>query len=280
MHAPPLADLHLHSSHSDGMLEPAALVALCAARGVGMLALTDHDTVAGCAAARDACVEHGVAHVSGVEISCAWSGQTLHLIGLGFDAQDAPLAALLADIRARRAARIREMGERLERKARLPGREMAARVLATAAVPTRQHLARELVAAGQAAGIGEAFGRWLVRGRPGHAPAEWPALAAVIACLRAAGGRPVLAHPHRYKISAGAMRRLLGEFREAGGEAIEVAVGGMGAGELQRLGTLARNHGLAGSSGSDFHDPAVPWNPPGRFAKLPPGVEPLAKRLA
>jgi len=76
------------------------------------------------------------------------------------------------------------------------------------------------------------------------------------------------------------MRRLLGEFRAAGGEAMEVAVGGIGPGDLERLATLARNHGLAGSTGSDFHDPAMPWNPPGRFAKLPAGLEPLAARLA
>ena len=280
MSAPPVADLHLHSHHSDGVLEPAALVELCAARGVSLLALTDHDTVEGCAAAQAACLVHGLRAVTGVEISCEWSGQTLHVIGLGFNADDAALAGLLADIRQRRSTRIAEMGERLERKGRLPGRALAAAVLAGAAVPTRLHLAKALVAAGHAGNIGEAFSRWLVRGRAGHAPASWPALGAVIAALRAAGGRAVLAHPHRYQVSAGGMRRLLGEFRAAGGEAMEVAVGGIGPGDLERLATLARNHGLAGSTGSDFHDPAMPWNPPGRFAKLPAGLEPLAARLA
>jgi len=157
MSAPPVADLHLHSHHSDGVLDPAALVELCAARGVSLLALTDHDTVEGCAAAQAACRVHGLRAVTGVEISCEWSGQTLHVIGLDFAADDAALTGLLADIRERRSTRIAEMGERLERKGRLPGRALAAAVLAGAAVPTRLHLAKALVAAGHAGNIGEAF---------------------------------------------------------------------------------------------------------------------------
>lgn len=280
MTTPALADLHLHSRHSDGLLEPRALMELCAARGVAVAALTDHDTVSGCAAARLACEELGLRHVNGVEISCAWNGQTLHVIGLGFDATDADLAAQLTVIRERRASRIAEMGERLQRKGRLPGTELAASIIGQVEVPTRMHLARALVAGGHASGIGDAFTRWLARGRPGHAPVEWPGLETTVACLRAAGAHVVLAHPHRYRISAGGMRRLLGDFRAAGGEAIEVAIAGIGPSDLERLATLARHHGFAASCGSDFHDPAVPWNPPGRFAKLPAGLEPLAMRLA
>ena len=274
------ADLHLHSLHSDGVLEPRALIELCAARGVRLAALTDHDTVAGCTAARAACGEFGLQHVAGVEVSCTWNGQTLHVIGLGFDLTDTALTNHLAEICQRRAARIAEMGERLERKARLPGRQLAAEILATASVPTRMHLARALVSQGHARGIGEAFERWLSRGCPGHAPIDWPSLESTVECLRRAGARVVLAHPHRYRVSAGAMRRLLGSFRAAGGEAIEVAVAGIGPSDLDRLATLARLHGFAASTGSDFHDPAVPWNPPGRFAKLPADLEPLAARLA
>jgi len=274
------ADLHLHSLHSDGVLAPQALLELCAARGVGLAALTDHDTLAGCAAARAACARLGLRHVDGVEVSCSWNGQTLHVIGLGFDTADAPLGAHLADIRQRRAERLTAMGERLERKAQWPARQWTAGILAAAEVPTRMHLARALVSAGHARDIGDAFERWLSRGCPGYAPIEWPALDRTVECLRRAGAQVVLAHPHRYRLSAGAMRRLLGEFRAAGGTAIEVAVAGIGPSDLDRLATLARQHGFAASTGSDFHDPAVPWNPPGRFAKLPADLEPLAARLA
>ena len=280
MGTPVPADLHLHSLHSDGVLEPHALIELCASRGVRLAALTDHDTVAGCAAARAACAAVGVQHVDGVEISCGWNGQTLHVIGLGFDAADAQLTMHLADMRRRRTERLAEMGERLERKAHLPARPLAAKILAVAAVSTRMHLARALVSAGHARSIGEAFERFLSRGCPGYAPIEWPTLESTVECLRRAGARVVLAHPHRYRLSAGAMRRLLGGFRAAGGEAIEVAVAGIGPADLDRLATLARLHGFAASTGSDFHDPAVPWNPPGRFDKLPADLEPLAARLA
>ena len=280
MSVPVPADLHLHSLHSDGVLDPRALIELCAARGVRVAALTDHDTVAGCAAARSACAEFGLQHIDGVEVSCSWNGQTLHVLGLGLDVTNAPLIAHLEEVCRLRACRIAEMGERLERKARLPGRQFAAEILAATAVPTRMHLARAMVAAGHARGIGEVFERWLSRGCPGYAPIEWPSLESTVECLRGAGARVVLAHPHRYRMSAGAMRRLLGSFRAAGGEAIEVAVAGIGPSDLDRLATLARLHGFAASTGSDFHDPAVPWNPPGRFAKLPTDLEPLAARLA
>jgi predicted metal-dependent phosphoesterase TrpH len=280
MRPSPLADLHLHSHHSDGVLEPRALIELCAARGVGVAALTDHDTTAGCEAARAACAQFGLQHVDGVEVSCGWNGQTLHVIGLGFALKDAALAARLAVIRELRAARITEMGERLQRKARLPGKALAAEILDSAQVPTRMHLARALVAGGHVTGVGEAFTRYLSRGRPGYAPIEWPSLDSTVAVLRAAGARVVLAHPHRYRVSSGAMRRLLSEFRAHGGEAIEVSIAGIGPSDLDRLATLARHHGFTASTGSDFHDPAVPWNPPGRFAKLPDDLEPLAARLA
>lgn len=279
MSPPFIADLHLHSHHSDGLLSPEALIELCASRGVALAALTDHDTVAGCESARLACARHGLRHVTGVEVSCGWNGQTLHVIGLDFDPAHLALTEHLANIRTRRAARLTEMGERLERKAALAARPLVADILQSTDVPTRMHLARALVSAGHARDLSEAFDLWLTRGTPGHVPEEWPSLGDTVTTLRAAGARVVLAHPHRYRLSGGALRRLLGEFREAGGEAIEVAVAGIGPSDLDRLATLARNLQFAASTGSDFHDPAVPWNPPGRFAKLPSDLEPLAARL-
>lgn len=279
MSASPVADLHLHSHHSDGLLSPDALIELCASRGVTTAALTDHDTVAGCEAARLACASRGLRHVNGVEVSCGWNGQTLHVIGLAFEATDTGLAAHLAGVRDRRKQRLRAIGERLERKGALPARPWIDAILQTTDVPTRMHLARAIIDAGHARDTAEAFDLWLSRGTAGHVPSEWPGLAETVTVLRAAGARVVLAHPHRYRLSGGALRRLLGEFREAGGEAIEVAVAGIGPSDLDRLATLARNLGFAASTGSDFHDPKVPWNPPGRFAKLPTDLEPLAARL-
>ena len=274
-----VADLHLHSVHSDGRLAPAALVEHAARCGVTLLALTDHDSIAGCAEAEAACAAHGLRFVAGCELSTSWRGQAVHVIGLAVDVRSAPLAAYFDDVAQRRRARVLEIGERLERRGRLPGREIVARVLAGAAVPTRTHVARELVTLGAAPDVQGAIDGFLSRGTAGHVPVEWPSVAQAVATLRAAGAWPVVAHPHRYRLSAGALRALLAEFAAAGGVALEVSVGGMARGDLDRLATLARRYGLAASCGSDFHDPSVPWNPPGRFAKLPADLEPVSARL-
>jgi predicted metal-dependent phosphoesterase TrpH len=125
----------------------------------------------------------------------------------------------------------------------------------------------------------DAFDRWLGRGTAGHVPQEWPDIGVAIAAIRAAGGHAVLAHPQRYKLSSGALGNLCAEFREAGGAALEVSLPSLSPSHHDRLARLARAHGLAGSAGSDFHEPGVPWRPLGRFAKLPEGIEPLHARL-
>ena len=279
MSAAPHADLHLHSDCSDGTLAPSALVALAAERGVQMMALTDHDTLAGLDAARVACAMAGLRFTPGVEVSAAWRGQSIHVIGLGLRTDAAALGGHLEALRALRRERLYQIGERLEKRARLPGREIAAGACATAAVPTRMHLARALVAAGVADDLDDVFRRLLGRGGPGHVPIDWPTLESTVAALLGAGAQVVLAHPHRYKLSGGALRALVDEFAGLGGHALEVGLGGIARHDLDRLATLARRGRLAASTGSDFHDPSVPWNSPGRFAKLPADLEPVAMRL-
>ncbi|MFZ9905116.1 MAG: PHP domain-containing protein [Steroidobacteraceae bacterium] len=273
------ADLHLHSYHSDGTLAPAALMHWVAARGVTLAALTDHDTVRGCTEAAQTCAALGIGFVPGVEITAGWQGQELHILGLGIDPTSEALERHLATVRELRHARLIEIGRRLERKKQLVVGEAIEELCSTHDSPTRLHLARLLVERGIAQDIAQAFDHWLGRGQAGYAPAEWPVLETTVKAILEAGGQPVMAHPHRYKISAGALRRLLGEFGRAGGLGMEVSVGGMSSNDFDRLTHLARANGLLGSTGSDFHDPAIPWNPPGRFAKLPPDLEHVAARL-
>lgn len=272
-----LIDLHTHSRHSDGVLEPAQLVALAAGRGVGMLALTDHDTTAGLDEARVAATAAGMRFVNGVEITAGWRGQEIHVVGLGLDPRAAPLQQHLAHLVELRRARIAAIGARLARHPRLreSGPHLAAGVLAGSGTPTRAHLARALVAAGMAESVQDAFARWLGRDTVGHVPHQWPGIDAAIAAIRAAGGHAVLAHAQRYRLSAGALGNLCGEFRAHGGAALEVSLPSMSPNDYDRLARLARAHGLAGSIGSDFHEPGVPWRPLGRFAKLPEGIKPL-----
>jgi 3',5'-nucleoside bisphosphate phosphatase len=276
-----LIDLHTHSRHSDGTLAPAQLVALAAERGVAMLALTDHDTTAGLDEARMAAAVVGMRFIDGVEITAGWRGQEIHVVGVGIDPSSSALQQHLARLLEMRRARIKAIGAKLARHPRLrdSGRDPAAEVLALPAVPTRAHLARALVSAGVAESTQDAFDRWLGRGTAGHVALEWPGVDAAVDAIRAAGGHAVLAHAQRYKLSAGALNNLCGEFRERGGAALEVSLPSMSPNDHDRLVRLARAHGLAGSMGSDFHEPGIPWRPLGRFAKLPAGIEPLYARL-
>ncbi|MEP7314144.1 MAG: PHP domain-containing protein [Pseudomonadota bacterium] len=274
-----LIDLHTHSDCSDGVLPPAELVALAALRKVTVLALTDHDSTDGCEAALTACRTHGIGHVTGAELTASWRGQEIHIVGLGFDPHHPGLRLHLADLLERRRQRIAAIGEKLRNDPALAGRDPAAGLLDGKAVPTRTHLARALVAMELADNVSEAFDRYLSRKRPAHVPQEWPDIASTVAAIATAGGHAVLAHAHRYKLSNGALRELCAAFRAAGGEGLEVSLPGLAPPVATRLASLARSYDLAGSIGSDFHVPGLPWRPLGRFAKLPAEVVPLLARL-
>lgn len=274
MNASSPVDLHLHSTASDGMLDPAALVAHVAACGVKLMALTDHDTVAGVAAAAAAAQVHGIGFVAGVELSAAWRGRTIHVLGLALDPVHPALTLALERQRALRDERALRIAARLD-AAGAPGTAALARIRAAGSLPTRTHFARELVAAGAAADVQAAFTRWLGRGRPGNVASEWPELAEATRWILAAGGKAAIAHPMRYALSAGARREMCSEFAAAGGHGVEVSTGGGGARDREQAISLAVRCRLEGSVGSDFHDPAVPWNPPGRLAKLPDSIRPI-----
>ena len=267
-------DLHLHSSASDGILEPAALVTHAAACGVRLMALTDHDTVAGLDEAGAAAARQGVTLVTGVELSVDWRGRSLHVLGLAFDPGALPLVRGLRQLQAIRQERARQVAARLA-AAGAPGAAALEMVLSAGRLPTRMHFARALVALGAATDVATAFDRWLARGRPGYFAATWPSLEEATGWVAAAGGAAVIAHPMRYTLSAGALREMCGEFAAAGGRGIEVVTGGGGTRHRDQAVSLAVRCGLEGSVGSDFHDPAIPWNPPGRLAKLPGSVRPV-----
>ncbi len=267
-------DLHTHSNCSDGSLSPAALVERACAAGVQVLALTDHDTVAGVDAAQCAAAERGMRLVPGVEISAAWAQQAIHVLGLWIDPASPGLRSALQAQEELRRLRMRKMCARLE-KLRLPGAELLAAVERNPGLPTRAHLAAAMVAAGHVDTHEAAFRKYLGAGKAAHIAAEWPPLETVIGWIRAAGGVASLAHPARYALSAGARRRLLADFTAAGGTAIEVVTGGNGNRHIDTCASLALRHGLFGSVGSDFHNPQAAWNPLGRSLKLPDCVAPV-----
>ena len=282
-------DLHLHSTASDGRLAPRELVVLLAQRGVKVFALTDHDTVAGLPEAATAAAEHGLHLLPGTELSAEWLGRTIHVVGLGIQPAEPTLVAMLERLAGCRAARATLIAARLDR-AGAPGTAALEQALEAVGGPdagpaalarvTRTHLARALVGLGAAPDLDAAFTRWLGQRGRAYVPAGWPPLAEVTAAIVAASGAPVLAHPLRYTLSSGQRRRLTQEFKAAGGAALEVVVGGHAAAQVEAATGLALRAGLAGSIGSDFHDPAFPWNLPGRLAKLPEAVAPVWARWA
>ncbi|HZF25547.1 MAG TPA: PHP domain-containing protein [Steroidobacteraceae bacterium] len=271
-------DLHLHSNHSDGVLAPAELVDRVADAGVELMALTDHDTTSGLEEARGQCARRGIRMLNGTELSSTWRGQTIHVIGLGLDPSAQTLVDGIHRLQALRRLRLSAIAERLERKS-IPARALLAQLEIEHPVVTRTHLARALVAQQHAKSMAEAFKRYLGRGGAGHVASNFPDVSEVVPWIRAAGGIAVLAHPMRYTLSAGARRLLVTAFRDSGGTAIEV-VCGRALAHIAPLAALAARFGLAGSVGSDFHDPQIPWNPPGRLAKLPAGIEPVWQSLA
>jgi 3',5'-nucleoside bisphosphate phosphatase len=267
-------DLHTHSNYSDGSLSPSELIERAAAAGVEVLALTDHDSVAGLDEAQRAARERGVKLVPGVEISAAWRSQAIHVLGLWIDPASSELRSLLHAQGELRRVRMRRICARLE-KLRLPGAELLAAVERNPGLPTRAHLAAAMVAGGHVDTHDAAFRKYLSRGKAGHIAAEWPSLEAVVGWISAAGGVASLAHPARYALSAGARRQLLADFTAAGGTALEVVTGGNGAQHVDTCAALAVKHGLFGSVGSDFHSPQAAWNPLGRSLKLPDCVTPV-----
>ena len=270
-------DLHTHSTASDGSLAPEALVDAAAEAGVAHLALTDHDTLDGLDAARRA-ARGRLTLIPGVEISVTWNKHLLHVVGLNVNPESASLANGLAGLRTQRRIRAVEIGARLARHG-IPGAEAGARQLAGGGLPGRTHFARWLVAEGQAKHFQAAFKRWLGQGRPAYVATRWAGLECACEWITQAGGIPVLAHPARYRLTRTRMAALLNEFREAGGGALEVVRAGADPAEVRHLAGLAVGWDLAGSVGSDFHEPGRAWQRLGRLAKLPSQVRPVWHHL-
>lgn len=270
----PIYDLHCHSTASDGTLSPTTLVAHACAQGVDVLALTDHDGTAGIAEAQAAAAGTRLRLVAGVEVSVTWNHQLLHIVGLGVDGAAAALTDGLARLRQLRVGRGEEIARRLEKKG-IGGVYAGAAALAGSGAFSRTHVARYLVAEGHARTVQQAFDRYLKRGKPGHVPSEWAPLAEAIGWIRGAGGQAVIAHPARYGLSASRLRDLLKEFKELGGEALEVVSGSQPHGATPTLARYAQQFGLLASTGSDYHGPGQGMNELGRMPALPPGCTPV-----
>lgn len=271
-------DFHTHSIASDGQLSPAQLVKRASEKGVRVLALTDHDTTHGVEEAAITAKQIGVHLVPGIELSVTWNDQNFHMVGLGIDPLHPILASGIREQQELRLSRAREIGRRLN-KNRIEGAFEGAALLAGNGMLTRTHFARYLVDQNRAATLQKAFDQFLKRGKPGYVPTRWAPLETGIQWVTAAGGIAVLAHPHRYKISTTRLKRLLTDFKTAGGQAIEVVCGNSSNDNVLKFSRHALDFGLLGSIGSDFHSPENPWIELGRLRPFPNGVSPVWVKL-
>lgn len=266
-------DLHSHSVFSDGTLPPEAVAALAARNGVDLWALTDHDVLDGQARARDAAHAHGIDYLSGVEISVTYQERTVHIVGLGFDVNNAALRMGLAATRNGRQARARKMGERFAAMG-IPGAfEGALQLAEHPEAVARPHFARFLVQQGICKNVKQAFATYLADGKPGHVPTQWATLTDAVRWIVDAGGIAVIAHPARYRFSQAAEAQLFDEFKALGGRGVEVIAGGHNDAEVRRYARLARQHQLAASRGSDFHNPGEGRGEPGTLPPLPADLQ-------
>ena len=268
-------DLHCHSTVSDGLLTPTQLVEHAAAQGVDVLALTDHDDVSGLAEARAMAAERNITLINGVEISVDWRGQTLHIVGLGIDPEHPDLAYGLSSIRNGRMVRARNIATQLDKIGIHGSFEGASRNAGEGHLLGRMHFARFLVQQGHARDAKAVFKKYLVKGKPGYAPHQWAPLSDAVGWIRASGGRAVIAHPGRYKLSRKAMEELLEEFRALGGEAIEVITGSHTPEQSMQFARHSQRLGLLASRGSDFHGPGESYFDLGRMPALPAICRPV-----
>ena len=274
------ADLHCHSDVSDGTLTPEALAARAKANGVDLWALTDHDEIGGQQRAREAAFNVGLPYLTGTEISVTFAGTTVHIVGLGFDADSAALRAGLAATRDGRKQRAMEMSDGLAKVGIPDAYEGALSFVSNPDLMSRTHFARHLVATGICHDTHEVFRKYLVEGKPGYVPHRWATLREAVTWISDAGGLAVIAHPARYKFSANEEYALFTEFIAHGGRGVEVVTGSHSATDAVRYAETALEFKLLASRGSDFHSPAESHVDLGGLPALPTRLTPIWNALS
>jgi predicted metal-dependent phosphoesterase TrpH len=256
------ADLHCHSNVSDGTLQPEALAMRAKANGVQLWSLT-------------AALALGLPYLTGTEISVTFADTTVHVVGLGFDPENAALRAGLEATRGGRTQRAIEMGESLA-KAGIPGAyEGALGFVENPDLVSRTHFARHLVATGVCADTYEVFRKYLVEGKPGFVPHRWASLRNAVTWITQAGGLAIIAHPARYKFTANEEYALFTEFMLHGGRGVEVITGSHSSTDAARYAKTALEFGLLASRGSDFHSPEESHADLGSLPELPSRLTPV-----
>jgi 3',5'-nucleoside bisphosphate phosphatase len=269
------ADLHCHSVISDGTLTPEALAERARTNGVELWALTDHDEIGGVGRAAAAAKAQGLNYLTGAEISVTFAGETVHIVGLGFDADNTALNEGLHSTRGGRSQRAMEMAESLAKVGIKGAFEGALKFVGNPELISRTHFARFLVESGVCSETHEVFRKYLIEGKPGYVPHRWATLQNAVSWITQANGVAVIAHPGRYKFTANEEYALFTEFKAHGGQAVEVVTGSHTTQEYVKYAETAKEFGLAASRGSDFHSPDESRTDLGALPFLPGELTPV-----
>ncbi len=269
------ADLHCHSRVSDGALSPNDVVMRATANGVDLLALTDHDEIAGLVEAAEAARTRGLRFIPGVEISVTWGGTQIHIVGLNVDATHSSLVKILEYVRSSRRRRAERIAEELAKVGIDDALRGAYTYAAKPYLIGRPEFARYLVERGYGSDVADVMKHYLGSGKPGHVPHEYATLSHAVQSIKDCGGRAVIAHPGRYKLASAELRRLFKEFKQAGGEAIEVVTGSHTPDQYAEFARLACEFEFTASRGSDFHGPEESCIDLGRMPSLPDDHKPV-----
>ena len=269
------ADLHCHSVISDGTMTPEALAERAKANGVELWALTDHDEIGGLKRAASAARAQGLNYLTGAEISVTFAGETVHIVGLGFDADNAALTQGLHNTRGGRSQRAMDMAEGLAKVGIKGAFEGALKFVGNPELISRTHFARFLVESGVCSETHEVFRKYLTEGKPGYVPHRWATLRDAVTWITQAKGVAVIAHPGRYKFTANEEYALFTEFKAHGGQAVEVVTGSHTTQEYVKYAETAKEFGLAASRGSDFHSPDESRTDLGALPFLPGELTPV-----
>lgn len=270
-----LYDLHSHTTASDGVLTPSALVQRAVNNQVNVLAITDHDSVKGLQEAHQYIIEQQlpIHLINGVEISTYWKNTEIHIVGLNVDVNSGSLTELLSIQENQRIARAKEIAYKLSKVSIADAYEQA-QIYAKGDIVSRAHFARFLVDRGYVKNIQKAFKKYLGKSGYAYVAPKWTTIENAIATIHHANGQAVLAHPSRYGFTLTKMKTLISYFKQHGGDGLEVSQSRQSIEELHLLAKCANEFNLLASQGSDFHDD-VSYLDLGKTHPLPDSVLPI-----
>jgi len=270
-------DLHSHTQYSDGSLSVHALIALAIERGISHLAITDHDTVEAhlqLTKTNNSYVTEKINIIKGIELSSQWNNMGVHIVGLNIDIHSTAITTAVKHQTQLRKERVKTIAKKLLQRG-FPDITQGAMILAGDGQVGRPHIAQHMVDEGLVSSVGQAFNKYLGAGKVGDISSVWPDLECVVEWINAAGGVAVLAHPSRYKMTRTKRRRLMADFSDAGGQAIEVCAGNQVPGVAEEMAAVCDEFGFHASVGSDFHNPDYKWVKLGQYPRLPKACRPV-----